>query len=1166
MRLLAAYLMALAVALAANQALSVPLATTTAAAPQTNSVLQNKGWKEGVLRIGVIPDQQPPLEIQDAPGHFIGVSVDVIEAIAKKNGLSPTYRAFANVDELRTRLALGQIDVASSIPRTRDVTNISFGLPYYAGRLVIVKRRNSDLVNQTPIRKLAYVSTQDVLGDLKQHVPAQSYLPFSSDLQAIQAVAFGSADAGVGNYVVVSWLIKQLQLRNLEISNFAGFSSDGFYLATRADDTRLRHLLDSGIATMDAATRQNIQSRWENRDIPFSTDTQITFNQAELSWIKANPIVRYATIKEFAPFFFLTPDDKPAGISVDLLDKIHKQTGQQFEAVLLDSAGQIPDVMRSAKASLTLFSPSDLAADFMDQSYPYATSLWVMVGRSGAQSSSVSQPANQRVGIIGGQLIYNAVAPHFQPGQLTLFATPRALFDAVKLSRIDVAITDIAVANYLIGEFYKDQLVIQGTLAPLPKHFGFGVTKQAPELLSIVNKVILTLPPDYMETWESRWLSEAHPDPTWQRYRAQIAGGLALAIALAIIALGWGWTLRRQVRLRKAANTALSANLALNKALFNSIPVPIFVCDTQGALQSANRTYLASTQQEMSHIQSQLVQQLPVTREPDVQQLLFDPAHRPEDMSDVEVSLNGHLHNLYVWATSFEDGKGHKAGYAGGWLDVTARIELENQLRAARDEAAQANQIKSLFLAGMSHEVRTPLSAVIGILDLRLDAAKDPTDSAQLLAARGSASHLLALVDEVLDLSRIESETLVLHPAPVNLAALAAELREVFTLQANNKGLEFVCTEQNTACEVSIDLVRLRQIITNLITNALKFTNQGRVTLTLQLTTQNDNPQLHIAVSDTGIGIAQKDQPMLFEPFYRAPTEGPQIYEGTGLGLALTHRLVQVMQGTLTLHSVLRQGTTFEVCLPVAVIGPTQAAAVMANKPREIWFPGLAVLIVDDHPVNRLILRGQLEKLGCHVDEAADGFAALDMLKRRDYGLVVIDCTMPLMSGPQLAKAIRSVEPAEQHRPLIGMTASLQKELHEQALSAGMNSCQIRPVSIQTWSKLLNEYCWDYCDLRPDFTQSGENTAESIKIKQTLTSSLASDLLNARELMATRQFSALADVIHRIKGPFSMLARQELVAACAAVESACTDPDERGNIPNLLRRLERMCAEYMDNQ
>lgn len=1146
-----------------------------AAATPTSRNLPNLPAPGRIIKVGLVPNAQAPLDIQDSRGGYHGISIDFLNAIVTVTGARSqfSYLAYPDTNALEDALRRGEIDIATSIVRTGTHAGLAFGVSYRTGRLVIVQRRDE------PVRtsaqggagtRLVYVPTDMSSVELKQRVAAGSYIPLKTDLEAVQAVAFGQADLYVGNYTVASWLIGQLQLRNLAISNFAGFEQDGYYLATRSGDSLLRQWLDEGIRAIPLATRQDIQSRWDLLDLPVLSINKINLTPAETAWIKANPVVQYVTLDDLAPFFFLGQNQKPAGLITDLLARVQQLTGLRFAPFYAKSVVDIPAIMREPKPRLLVYAPAELPNSNWNVSYPYANALWVLVGRRGTPPPGFGADHRQTLGVTGGEAMYSAlVGDDKAPGKIVNYATPRALFEALAAGDIDFALSDISVANYLIGEFYKDKLTILGTLASRPTRVGLGVSLQSPELLDIVNKVILSLPPGYMEGWENSWLSEGHPDPTWQRYRAQIVGGLASTTTLALLAAVGCALLFQQVRRRKKVEAELSANLARDQALVNNLPVAIFTSDLNGALVRANRAYLESTAQSLAQVQGRPLQDLPVTSAPEVQQLIFNREHATRS-ADIRTTLQEISHDLYFWATSFDDGRGKPAGYTGGWLDVSTRVALENELRQARDEAARSNQIKSVFLAGMSHEVRTPLSVIIGILDLRLDTTTDPDAVSQLLAARGSALHLLALVDEILELSRIESRVLQLHPAPLHLATLAAELREVFQLQASSKGLNFQCLEQNTASDILIDPVRLRQIITNLVSNAVKFTNEGSVTLALTLhpATDAQAAELRIRVTDTGIGIAQEHQALLFEPFYRATTAGPEIYEGTGLGLAVTRRLVAAMGGRLEFQSVLQTGTTFEAWLPVEIVTASAHAAAMPegnarSVSGQLWFPGLAVLLVDDHPVNRLIVRGQLEKLGCVVQEAQDGFAALAAMRTEHFGLIVIDCAMPRMSGPQLAMTIRNGEAGDTHYPLIGITASLAGDVHRQALDAGMDSCQLRPVSQETWSSLLDQYCWEYSDLRTDYSAITDDEHTGV-IRRVLESSLSADLHTANDLLAQTEFAGLADIMHRIKGPFSMLGRSELVAACAEVESACMQEQPQWqSVRDLLRRLERMCAQYM---
>jgi two-component system sensor histidine kinase EvgS len=308
-------------------------------------------------------------------------------------------------------------------------------------------------------------------------------------------------------------------------------------------------------------------------------------------------------------------------------------------------------------------------------------------------------------------------------------------------------------------------------------------------------------------------------------------------------------------------------------------------------------------------------------------------------------------------------------------LRITRRIAVERAMRAVKEEAETANRAKSTFLATMSHEIRTPMNAVLGLLELELRNPGDRASTQQSLAtAHQAARDLLGMIDDILDVAKIEAERLVLAPAPLELGAWARGVAAIYEPAARSKGVALVAREVYEAGEeheawVSADALRLRQVLGNLLSNAIKFTDAGAVTLEYSIGAVNDGRrELVLAVTDTGIGIAPDQQALLFAPFTQARQDLPGRFGGTGLGLTICRRLMTMMGGTVALSSVPGQGSCFtaRVALPVAA-APRAAAANDAAAPRgfdALALKGLRVLVVDDHPANRMLLQSQLAALG----------------------------------------------------------------------------------------------------------------------------------------------------------------------------------------------------------
>ena len=401
-------------------------------------------------------------------------------------------------------------------------------------------------------------------------------------------------------------------------------------------------------------------------------------------------------------------------------------------------------------------------------------------------------------------------------------------------------------------------------------------------------------------------------------------------------------------------------------------------------------------------------------------------------------------------------------------LWITQLNKQRRALLAARTEAEAANRAKDQFLASMSHELRTPLHAILGYADLiRKGALTDPARRDALDTIAGSGRHLLTLINDLLDLSRIRSGHFELNPAPVQLPALLEEIAAMVRVEAQQKGLNFTLDAPPTLPTlVQADGKRIRQVLLNLLGNAIKFTDSGRVTLSVEAApVENEAIRLRISVEDTGMGIAPEDQTRIFTPFEQTD-QGRKREAGVGLGLAISQELAHLMGGEIEVESRLGVGSHFRFVV-VLPLGDEQEAVMPADR-RIVAYEGRrrCILVADDQEENRQLMRRMLEPLGFEVALAGDGREASEVARVRRPDLIVMDLRMPEMDGFEAARAIRS-EPGLRTVPLVAASASTSDLERAEADPATFATCLRKPFQaadlIDTIGRIL-ELKWRYVD------------------------------------------------------------------------------------------------------
>lgn len=630
---------------------------------------------------------------------------------------------------------------------------------------------------------------------------------------------------------------------------------------------------------------------------------------------------------------------------------------------------------------------------------------------------------------------------------------------------------------------------------------------------------------------------------------------------------------------RYQAESALQQSLASLRMVMASLPVALFVTDETGRF-----TILEGPGLEFLGLSPDKALGWSVFDLPSNELNLAQVLRRVLDGEEVvqHVTLGDHCFDIRCRPLR---GLGRRIGGALGIaIDVTEQARIHQELSRAKEAAESAVKAKSVFLATISHEMRTPLNAMIGLTGLLLDTPLNEEQKQYLAKIRTSGEMLKGLINNVLDFTKIESKAMELERRPFNLQICVSEVVDMLSPQAAAKGVRLNFTmDSELSGYVLGDMMRLRQVLLNLVDNAIKFTDYGEVSVHLAVapSLEHDKCDVTIRVSDTGIGIPPDRLDRLFKPFSQVDASTTRRYGGTGLGLAITRGLIELMGGAISVESRPGVGSVFTVQLTFALA--PDVAPLMHEHPQRGALPSLAqplrILLAEDDKINQFATLHMLKRLGYHPDLASNGLEAIEALEQGRYDIAFLDVQMPELDGLTVARYVRANFPPERQPYLIALTAGALAGDRELCLSAGMDYYLAKPVELQDLAEAIRQ-AYPLRLVSSHQIPSKVPPLDELMLQQLrdgLGETFESDLVMLVKAYATQartDISALRMAIlqgdseqitviaHRLRGASETLGAQRVATLCRSLE--CRPAQEQPNLDLLVENIAEEVERAID--
>ena len=1118
-----------------------------------------------VLTVGYTTPSYPPFSFIDSNQQLQGITAEYLNGLKKALSIDIRVRYFASRNQAFAALSEGTIDLVETSTEP-EVKKYSAAMTdaYAFTRIGLYSKTGTllDVDLSNPKSKISNVQGGLVSDATLDTFRGATIVKYNTPLEAIAAVVHGDAQAYLGDTVSTSYLVSE-SFSNLLVTNITAQNIDeaiGFGL--RQDDVQLKTILNQAFNSRSTCQKIQIMNWWVTTIKCTEEDFQQRLTLEEKKLLQSNRTYRIAISEDLAPYAFFDTAGQFSGSMSDILELVRLESGLKFKVVRSSSIATAIRELDTQEVDLNVMGETETRKRQYLMTKPIFSSPYTLITRLD-QKVDFGPDARKTIALPKSDGLLPYLKEHYPRSKLKLTDTFADALNSVRDGDADLTIASINQARYFLAYKYEDSLKISGIFTPIQADLSIAAKPDKTTLISIIEKAMLKISPSETAMISGRWRANtATDDLYWEGISLRTYQVLSALFVLLLVTGVWIVFLRKLIFKRTIERKQLQSRLSLMQNMVNSIPHPIYLRDRAGALLLFNTSYARSFDATTDTV----INGTALDNLVDPQIFQQWQTHYAQVLKtgtaiafDQTLPTQARSIDIYHWIEPLRDENEHIIGVVCGWLDISDRLLILEQLRQAKACADNANNSKSIFLATMSHEIRTPMNAIIGMLELVLTRDQNSARNLDAISvAHSSALSLLELLGSILDVSSIESGETRLMLEETTWREAIEPVVNIFLGPAKHKSLTINLDLGDYAdLGVSIDKLKIKQVLSNLLSNAIKFTSAGAISVKLEGNGMGEAIPFKLMVQDTGSGITDAEKANLFTPF-RRDTITPN--SGAGLGLSICNSLSHIMGGNLAVESTEGQGTCVTLSLTAQRCELKPSTQVQAPATAKGSTP-LRILVAEDHLPSLNLLKEQLELLGHTPILTQNGLEALFRWEDTEIDLLITDCNMPELGGMALAREIRKREAALRVRPctIIGMTASARKEEISECMEAGMNQCLIKPVSITQ----LTHYIPDLGER----VQHGETIAE--QTESTFLSNLSDakrlDLIN--ELIATNEadyqaletalqaanFKSMQNTLHRLKGSARIIGSDDLWALCESLETALMS--DSVNTPPLIQPL-----------